>query len=37
MQWTIMVMGLKNGGAIFQRMMEGILEVVEGVDVYMTM
>ena len=34
MQWTVMVMGLKNGGAIFQRMMEGILEGLEGVDVY---
>ena len=34
MQLTVMVMGLKNGGAIFQRMMEGILEGIEGVDVY---
>ena len=27
-------MGLKNGGAIFQRMMEGILAGIDGVDVY---
>ena len=34
MQWTVMVMGLKNGGAIFQRVMEMILGGIEGVDVY---
>ena len=34
MQWTVLVMGLKNGGAIFQRMMEWVLQDMEGVDVY---
>ena len=34
-QWTVLVMGLKNGGAIFQRMMEWVLKGLEGVNVYM--
>jgi hypothetical protein len=34
MQWKVLVMGLKNGGAIFQRVMEGILGDIDGVDVY---
>ena len=34
MQWKVLVMGLKNGGAIFQRMMEEILVGIDGVDVY---
>ena len=34
MQWTVLVMGLKNGGAIFQRMMEWVLHGIECVDVY---
>jgi hypothetical protein len=33
-QWTVLVMGLKNGGAIFQRMMEWVLQGIEGVSVY---
>ena len=33
-QWTVLVMGLKNGGAIFQRMMEWVLKGLEGVNVY---
>ena len=33
-QWTVLVMGLKNGGAIFQRMMEWVVGGMEGVDVY---
>ena len=33
-QWTVMVMGLKNSGAIFQRMMEYILQDLECADVY---
>ena len=34
-QWTVLVMGLKNGGAIFQRMMEWVVKGIEGVNVYM--
>ena len=34
LQWTVLVMGLKNGGAIFQRMMEWCLEGIECADVY---
>ena len=34
MQWTVMVMGLKNSGAIFQKMMEWILKDLDGLDVY---
>ena len=33
-QWTVLVMGLKNGGAIFQRMMEWVLRGVESASVY---
>ena len=33
-QWTVLVMGLKYGGAIFQRMMEWILRGIECVCVY---
>ena len=33
-QWTVLVMGLKNGGAIFQRTMEWVLKGLKGVDVY---
>ena len=33
-QWTVLVMGLKNGGAIFQRMMEWVLRDLPGVSVY---
>ena len=33
-QWTVLVMGFKNGGAIFQRMMEWVVAGMEGVDVY---
>ena len=33
LQWTVLVMGLKNGGAIFQRMMEGVLQGIECADV----
>ncbi len=33
-QWTVLVMGLKNAGAIFQRVMEWALRDLEGVDVY---
>ena len=33
-QWTVLVMGLKNGGAIFQRMMEWVLEGIPSANVY---
>jgi hypothetical protein len=33
-QWKVLVMGLKNGGAIFQRTMEWVLQGLEGVSVY---
>ena len=33
-QWTVSVMGLKNGGAIFQRMMEWVLQGIEFADIY---
>ena len=33
-QWMVMVMGLKNSGAIFQRMMEYILQDLDCADVY---
>ena len=33
-QWTVLVMGLKNGGAIFQCTMEWVLKGLTGVDVY---
>ena len=33
-QWTVLVLGLKNGGAIFQRMMEWVLQGLECADVY---
>ncbi len=29
-QWTVLVMGLKNGDAIFQRMMEWVLNDLSG-------
>ncbi len=32
--WTVVVMGLTNAGAIFQRVMEWALRYLEGVDVY---
>ncbi len=33
-QWTVLAMGLKNAGAIFQRMMEWVLRDHPGVNVY---
>ena len=37
MQWPVMVMGLKNSGAIFQRMMEWLLMDIEGWMYILTM
>ena len=34
MQWHVLVMGLKNGGAMFQRMMEWILKDMPFADAY---
>ena len=34
MQWRVLVMGLKNGGAMFQRMMECILKDMPFADAY---
>jgi hypothetical protein len=33
-QLTVLETGMKNAGAIFQRMMEWILKGLNGVDVY---
>ena len=33
-QWTVLVMGLKNAGAIFQRMMEWVLKDLDCCEVY---
>ena len=34
MQWRVLVMGLKNGNAIFQRVMENVFRNLDFVDVY---
>ena len=34
MQWKVQVMGLKNAGSQFQRMMEWVLDNLEGTDPY---
>ena len=33
-QWKVLVMGLKNGNAMFQRMMEWVLRDIENADPY---
>ncbi len=33
-QWTMLAMGLKNAGTIFQRMMEWVMRDLPGVNVY---
>ncbi len=33
-QWKVLVMGLKNGNAMFQRMMECVLRDIENADPY---
>ena len=33
-QWKVLVLGLRNGGAIFQRTMEWVLRGLKGVSVY---
>ncbi len=33
-QWKVQVMGLKNGNAMFQRMMEWVLRDLENADPY---
>lgn len=33
-QWTVLVMGLKNAGTIFRRMIEWVLKGLTGVNVY---
>jgi hypothetical protein len=35
MEWTVLSMGLKNAGSQFQRMMEGVLQGLSNVDVYL--
>ena len=34
MQWKVLVMGLKNGNAMFQRMMEWVLREHDNADPY---
>ena len=34
MRWKVLVMGLKNGNAFFQRVMEDVLKTLENVDPY---
>ena len=34
MQWNVLVMGLKNGNAIFQRVMEDVLRPFDFADAY---
>ena len=34
MQWTVLVMGLKNAATQFQRMMEWVLREIMNVDPY---
>ena len=35
MEWTVLSMGFKNAGSQFQRMMEGVLQGLPNVDVYL--